>query len=300
VISHPLVSRSISSAQRRVEGRNFEIRKHLKEYDDVMNIQRTHIYGLRQRILRGENLKDELLEQLAMYIENVIFKNTANSKFPEEWNLKELYNEIMMTTGCTYRVPDAELESKTQESMFDELWGEVKKRYEEKEARFGEQVMRNFERGVFLMVIDNLWKDHLYFMDHLKGGVQYTAFGQKNPLYEYQREGRKAFEELCLTIAREVTSYLFRLEFVKQEDRMGLERARTLHSEFETFASAGPAPAPAARPANPSELITSRQQAAPATQGARQPVHAVKTAGRNDPCPCGSGKKFKQCHGREA
>jgi preprotein translocase subunit SecA len=203
----------------------------------------------------------------------------------------------MMTCGCTYRVESGQMGAMTQEKLFDALWAQVKQLYEEKTARFGEAVMRNFERGVFLMVIDNLWKDHLYIMDQLKGGVQYTAFGQKNPLYEYQREGRKLFELLLSTMGREITRYLFSLQQVEQpHDRMGLSQSRAVHSEFDTYAGAeqpgGAIPQPAAKP---SQMITNR-----ADSGPRRPVvRTTKPVGRNDPCPCGSGKKYKKCHGRE-
>jgi preprotein translocase subunit SecA len=302
VISHPWVSRSIGNAQRRVELRNFEIRKHLKEYDDVMNIQRSRIYGLRQRILRGENIKDEIHEQIATYLEDTIVKYTGKGN-PENWILKDLYADLMTTCGCTYRVPDAELPATTQESLFDNIWKEIKQRYDEKEARFGDKVMRAFERGVFLMVIDNLWKDHLYVMDHLKEGVRYSGYGQKNPLYEYQREGRKLFEELLGTLAKEATSYVFRMEYVQEhEDRMGLSRARAVHSDYGSTYSAGGATSsePPIQHGGPGaqqrQMITNR--AAPDAK--RQPARVAVTAGRNDPCPCGSGKKYKHCHGREA
>lgn len=301
VISHPLVSRSIGNAQKRVEGRNFDQRKHLKEYDDVMNLQRTEIYGLRQRILKGEDIREEILDQLAAYLEDVIYKYTAKGQFAEQWNVKELSEELQSVCGIVVPGEERAYSEKTQDSLFDELWKEVKERYAEKESRFGGPVMRQFERGVFLMVIDNLWKDHLYDMDHLKEGVQYRAFGQKNPLYEYQREGLKAFEELRSRIARELTSYIFRLEgSVEREDRMGLERSKTVHASFDVFSpgqgdggDGGAQPQPAAMPrSRQSQLITNRSGgSAPA------PVRAAQQVGRNDPCPCGSGKKYKKCCG---
>ncbi len=290
VISHPFVSRAIGNAQRRVEARNFEIRKHLKEYDDVMNLQRNEIYGLRQRILKGEDIKEELLDQVAATLEDSIFKYTAEGKFPEDWNLKGLYGELQTLFGIIYRIPDDQLHLKTQESLFDEIYKESKARYDEKEQRVSSHVMRQLERGVFLMVIDNLWKDHLYEMDHLKGGVQYRAYGQKNPLYEYQREALKAFGELRDNISREVTSFIYRMEAVQEEDRMGLERAKTMHGEFDIFSSGEQAPQQA--PQQP--LVTNR---APSSGARPMPIRVEHQVGRNDPCWCGSGKKFKKCHG---
>jgi preprotein translocase subunit SecA len=292
VISHPFVSRSIGGAQRRVEARNFEIRKHLKEYDDVMNLQRTEIYGMRQRILRGEEVKNELLDQIAGAVEEIIYKYTSTGKFPEDWDLKGLYAEIQTMFGVVYRIPDDQLNHKTQDILFDDIFKEVKARYDEKERRVSEQVMRQLERGVFLMVIDNLWKDHLYEMDHLKSGVQYRAYGQKNPLYEYQTEALKAFQELRDTIAKEVTTVIFRVEAVQQEDRMGLERSTTMHGDFDIFSSGGGEQQPTQE--QPRQTITNRSPEG----GARpMPVRVDRQIGRNDPCWCGSGKKFKKCHG---
>ena len=296
VISHPFVSRSIGSAQKRVEARNFEIRKHLKEYDDVMNLQRNEIYGLRQRILKGEDIKDEMLDQSAATLEAIIYKYTQKGAYPENWNLKELYSEVQTLFGVVYRIPDTELNSKTQDILFDDVWKEIKTRYEEKEQRVGSQIMRQLERGVFLMVIDNLWKDHLYEMDHLKGGVQYRAYGQKNPLYEYQREALKAFEELRDSISREVSSLIFRVEAVQEEDRMGLERSKTMHGEFDIFSSGEapqqPQPQVQQRPQPVGNRATSS-----AGSGKPMPVRVERQIGRNDPCWCGSGKKYKKCHG---
>jgi preprotein translocase subunit SecA len=291
VISHPIVSRAIANAQKRVEGRNFEIRKHLKEYDDVMNLQRTEIYGLRQRILRGEDLKEEIIDQIAGCLEEIVIKYTKSEKYPENWNIQGLYAELQTAFGVTYRIPKEELAGKTQEIIFDEAARLIRERYEEKERRFGAPVMRQFERAVFLMVIDNLWKDHLYEMDHLKGGVQYRAFGQKNPLYEYQREGLKMFGELRQTISREVAGYLFRLERAEPEHRaMPAPAAQEIHGTFDIFSSG--AEAREMPPRRQQELVTNR-----AASGQRTLVSAGPQVGRNDPCPCGSGKKYKKCHG---
>ncbi|KMQ52884.1 preprotein translocase subunit SecA [Chitinispirillum alkaliphilum] len=295
-ISHPLVSKAIGKAQERVEGRNFEIRKHLKEYDDVMNLQRSEIYGLRQRILRGENLKDDILDQIAAHLEEIIYKHTATGKHPEEWELSGLYADIQTAFGLVYTIPEDQLATLTQDDLFDKVWEKAKERYEEKEQRFGGPLMRQFERSVFLMVIDSLWKDHLYEMDHLKGGVQFRAFGQKNPLYEYQREGLKMFEELRGTIASEVSSYIFRLERAEpQKNSSPLNNSKTIHGGFDLFSSsaqgqAASTPRPQPRPR---QTVTNRGSA----NGAAVPVRAAVQVGRNEPCPCGSGKKYKKCCG---
>jgi preprotein translocase subunit SecA len=303
VISHPFVTRAIGNAQKRVEARNFEIRKHLKDYDDVMNLQRKEIYGLRQRILKGEDIKDEVLDQLAGSLEEVIYKYTSEGHFSDQWNLRDLFREVETLLGVVYSLPDEARAQATQDSLFDEIWKLVKARYEEKEARLTPQIMRQFERGVCLMVIDNLWKDHLYEMDHLKGGVQYRAYGQKNPLYEYQREGMKMFGELRNAIARDVTSFLFRLEAVTaEEDRMGLNRSQTMHGAFDIFSAPGevqPEQEPQAGP----QFAAGGGGGVPQPEGPVRRAPVVRTmpaVGRNDPCPCGSGKKYKKCHGATA
>ncbi|MDR0305654.1 MAG: preprotein translocase subunit SecA [Chitinispirillales bacterium] len=296
-ISHPWVSSSIAGAQKRVEGRNFDIRKHLKEYDDVMNLQRREIYGLRQRILRGENLKDEILDQIASSLEGIIIKNLPERLWTENWNVDGLYEEVQTTFGVVYRISDNHLTSKKQDEVFDEIWKLTKEKYQEKEARFGSDIMRQFERSVFLMVIDNLWKDHLFEMDHLKSGVQFRAFGQKNPLFEYQREGLKMFSELRSAIAKEVSTYLFKLERAQRQERTSFSNARTIHDSAQTFGVQveGGAQAAAPRAMVPGGMVTNRGGG---QQTARQPVrHTGPQVGRNDVCPCGSGKKYKKCCG---
>lgn len=292
VISHPLVSGAIGNAQKRVEGRNFEIRKHLKQYDDVMNFQRKEIYGLRQRILRGEDLRDEILDQIAACLEDIILRVTESGKYSENWDVQTLITELQTTFGIVYKMPEGEMSSDT---LFDDIWKKIKERYQEKEKRFGEAIMRQFERQVFLMVIDNLWKDHLYEMDHLKGGVQYRAFGQKNPLFEYQKEGLKLFEELRDAIAKEVSNYIFRLERVVEQPAPQRIDPPQKSSDDNLFSKEAPAQnlRPSAVRSKPMRVTTNRTEGGPQVPV----VNTAEQIGRNDPCPCGSGKKYKKCHG---
>lgn len=295
VISHPLVSGAIGNAQKRVEGRNFEIRKHLKQYDDVMNFQRKEIYGLRQRILRGEDLRDEILDQIAACLEDIVLRISESGKYSENWDVQLLSTELQTKFGLVYKMPEGDVSS---DALFDDIWGKIKERYQEKEKRFGEALMRQFERQVFLMVIDNLWKDHLYEMDHLKGGVQYRAFGQKNPLFEYQREGLKLFEQLRDAISKEVSSYIFRLERVAEQPSVSRIDPPQKANEDDLYAKSAPVqqqarPAPVSRVSQPMRVTTNRSES-----GQQMPVvNSAEQIGRNDPCPCGSGKKYKKCHG---
>jgi preprotein translocase subunit SecA len=300
VISHPIVSRSIQNAQKKVEARNFEQRKHLKEYDDVMNYQRSEIYSLRQKVVTGDSSKDEIFEQMAAYLEDTIYSYTSNSSYPEEWQLKELAEDLQITCGIVISDIQESISEYNQESLFDALWKKIEARYEERERHFGEELMRQVERSVFLMVIDNLWKDHLYEMDHLKEGVQYRAFGQKNPLYEYQREALQIFEQLRKNISKQTTSSIFRVEAsLQEEDVMGLENARTTHAEFDVYTSGDQASGSRTPTASRATAGMGRQQMITNRgEGKKpQPVRTEKKAGRNDPCPCGSGKKYKKCCG---
>jgi preprotein translocase subunit SecA len=311
VISHRWVSSSIAGAQKRVEGRNFDIRKHLKEYDDVMNLQRREIYGLRQRILRGENLKDEILDQIATAVEDTVMKYAPERVYSEEtWNLNGLRDEAQTAFGVTYRADDVKLASMNQKELFDELWALVEAHYSEKEERHGAEAMRRFERGVFLMVIDDLWKDHLFEMDHLKGGVQFRAFGQKNPLFEYQREGLQMFRELRANIAKEVSNAIFRLERVERRPGAGaFAGARAVHDAAQTLfgaatstsAQPGDAFVSAGRPrGTPGTATTTNRGGEDGQPAPKQPIRVGPKVGRNDPCPCGRGKKYKNCCGQNA
>ncbi len=293
-IIHPWVSRAISNSQKRVEDRNFEIRKHLKEYDDVMNLQRTEIYGLRRRALSGESCRDEILDQVAGFVEDAINKFCSDGRAPELWNLSGLYDEMAAVLGTAYRIPEDQMHSFTREALFDAIWEEAKQRYSDKETRYGEEMMRQFERHLFLMVVDNRWKDHLYEMDHLKSGVQYRSFGQKNPLYEYQNEGAKAFEELRIAVSREISGFLFRLEAVAVEQPRPAPESHMSVSHGSASAMSPDGMVTAPPPARRAPVPMGGMEGLP--RGAA-PLPTVKDVGRNDPCPCGSGKKFKKCHG---
>jgi preprotein translocase subunit SecA len=227
-----------------------------------------------------------------------VLRYAPDRSFSDNWNLQAIYDDAQASFGVVYRISEDAVESKQQNDIFDELWVLVKARYEEKEARYGAEGMRKFERAIFLMVIDNLWKDHLFEMDHLKGGVQFRAFGQKNPLYEYQREGLKMFKELRDAIAKEITSYLFRLEKVDRQP-VAFTGTKTIHDSAGTFgAGSSSASSAAARQRIPAGMTANRggESGQPMQ---KQPVRVGPQVGRNDPCPCGSGKKYKKCCGSD-
>ena len=280
VISHPFVSKAISNAQRRVEGRNFEIRKHLKDYDDVMNYQRSEIYGLRHRILNGDDIKSEILDQFAGSLEDIVLGNCDSTN--DSWNVADLELQLATIFGITIDKEEINLAEISQGDLFDYLWKSINEFYNTKESRIGSDRMRDLERGAFLMTIDDLWKNHLYEMDHLKDGVQYRSFGQKNPLFEYQKEGLKLFEQLRSLIAQKISGMLFQFEIVEREPEVPV-RAIEKHVEVGSFG----------RVEEPQVQQTNRAQSGPT----KPMVRSMPKVGRNDPCPCGSGKKFKKCHG---
>jgi len=266
VISHPLVSGAISNAQRRVEGRNFEIRKHLKEYDDVMNLQRTQIYGLRQQILRNEDVHPLIRDQFAGALEDIVMTHCGGNA--DSWDIDAMEIALGSTYGIVLERSLYEFGKISREVLFDGLWKNVEDFYAAKEARVGSEQMRHLERSAFLMVIDDLWKQHLYEMDHVKEGVQYRSFGQKNPLFEYQKEGLKLFEQLRSSISQKIASILFRFEIIEE-------------------------PRPVQRVVERHESVWRDDQ----QQVTGTVVREDGKVGRNDPCPCGSGKKYKKCCG---
>jgi preprotein translocase subunit SecA len=285
-ISHPMLTGAIGNAQRKVEGRNFEIRKHLKEYDDVMNLQRSEIYGLRKQILFGNDITKEIQNQFAGALEDIILKNCDN-KDKNLWNITELELQTANVFGVVIDKDKYNFANISIEELFDKLWAEIKAIYENKEIRIGAEHLRELERRVLLASIDDLWKNHLYEMDHLKQSAHYASFGQKNPLFEYQKEGLKLFETLRANIAKKTANLLYRLELVGNVPQKRQQRVVEIH------ANAGQALQPSG------QAMQNAMQRAKPMQAPMQQIRQFPKVGRNDLCPCGSRKKYKKCHGSE-
>lgn len=263
-IESKMVSRSIETAQRRVENRNFEIRKNVLEYDDVMNQQREVIYSQRLAVLMGESLRDNILEMLEQAVKNSIGMFKGESMFPEEWDLAGLadYVENFYLPGVHLRPEEfADLSADEVEEMLQEKAAAI---YEKREAEFGPELMREIERAVMLQVVDSKWMDHLDSMDMLREGIGLRAYGQKNPLVEYRREGYEMFQGMIESIQEEIIRYIMRV-------------APQVREEV---------------PEQPRKVVENRYEGEPS-----QPVHTGEQIGRNDLCPCGSGKKYKKCCG---
>ncbi|MCF6465257.1 preprotein translocase subunit SecA [Clostridium sp. Cult2] len=260
-LEHKLLTRSIENAQRKVESNNFAIRKHVLQYDDVMNKQREVIYAERRKVLEGEDLREHILGMVRNIIEEAVEIYTRQSKYPEEWDINGLENHLgnMFLPKGTLKIDD--IESLDKEKLIDVLYNIGEKRYEEKEEEIGEELFREIERVILLQVVDSKWMDHIDAMDQLRQGIGLRAYGQEDPVRAYQNEGFEMFEEMNHSIQEDTVRYLYH---VQSPEKMQRKRV--------------------AEPLN--------------TGGkSQQPIVKKKKIGRNDPCPCGSGKKYKKCCG---
>lgn len=270
-IEHPWVTKSIRRAQTSVEARNFEIRKHLLDYDDVMNKQRETIYGLRKKVLAKEGLREYLMEASEEILDWVLDEYTSLERDPSEWDFPGLNGRLHHYFGLDAQgsAPQG-IPSKVREDLRESLWKGIQEKYASKEERLTAELMREYERLVMLQIIDNQWKDHLLSMDHLREGINLRAYSQRDPLAEYKREGYETFQAMMDRLDEEIVRYLMLMEpAVQQEERRVAKRESTY------------------------------QYSAP-EKGDEKPVKpTVKKdkVGRNDPCPCGSGKKYKKCCG---
>jgi preprotein translocase subunit SecA len=262
-IENKMITKAIENAQKRVEAHNFDIRKHLLEYDDVMNKQRTEIYSFRKEILQGENLKDRIFSMIDDVVDELLFIYCPEEKHKEEWDIKGLKDSAY---GIFSIVPD--ITPMELDSLREKLISEVKNAYEKRETEVGSDIMRYLEKVVLLQIIDTQWKDHLFAMDHLKEGIGLRGYGQRDPLVEYKKEAFDMFADIRSRISTEAISRLFKIQVQKKE---------TVRRE----------------PATQTKLNYNRGEGSSAVQPARR----GKKYGRNEPCPCGSGKKFKKCCG---
>ncbi len=272
-IESGLITKRIKAAQKSVEAQNFESRKHLLEYDDVMNKQRETIYGRRKELLEGQDQQEYSLEAadrvVAWLVETFCPKDKA-----AEWNQEGLKSEFWNRFGVDLRKRELVFDPKNPEGLTEELRNVVRERYDERETVWGSERMRVHERMIMLQVVDSQWKDHLLAMDHLKEGIGLRGYGQRDPLVEYKRESYDMFEALMDRIEDESLRYLFLLRTPEEEEAMIREYQRRKRREQAEMRMVG----------------------AGALEKPQQVIRREKI-GRNDPCPCGSGKKYKKCHG---
>jgi preprotein translocase subunit SecA len=268
-IAARMVTRAVESAQRQIEELNFERRKNILKYDDVMNTQRQVIYGEREKILNGEDFKEQALDFVTEVVEGTVSQWIGDETFAEEWDLDALLAGLAELYPTRLTRQDLE-QAATAPELTEMVLADALALYEEKEQAVGSQVMRELERMVLMSLTDNKWREHLYEMDYLQEGIHLRAYGQRDPLTEYRREAFDMFEELTQGIREEFVRYIFRVELVRQDEP--------------------------SRP-RPQRVVTSRGEDDEAAGGAQAKSGKVP---RNAPCPCGSGKKYKKCHGAVA
>jgi len=266
-IEYGILSKQIEQAQKKVEGRNFDIRRHVLQYDNVMNVQREVIYKQRRSVLEGENLRDAIMDMVSTVVENTINMYTEGLDNPEDWNIRgiiEYLEELFLPKGSVV-VTQEEIHNITREDLKDRIMEVAEETYRKVEEQNGPDNMREVERVILLRVVDKKWMDHIDNMDQLRQGIGLRAYAQRDPVIEYQIEGYEMFEEMIRSIQEETISLLYR---VKVEQNM------------------------------PKREQVAQPVRATHGESVKKPVVRGEKIGRNDPCPCGSGKKYKKCCGR--
>jgi preprotein translocase subunit SecA len=332
-IESKMISNRIEKAQMAVEGQNFEARKHLLEYDDVMNKQREAVYGLRRELLEGLDQKELIVEDYVPNIlSNILDETTPEKLHEDQWDWDRLHDRLVEHFGFDYKTEDLDFSDVTRHELGEMLFENLKERYEAKEQFIGEEPMRYHERMIMLSVMDGLWKDHLLSMDHLKEGIGLRGYGQQDPLVEYKRESFDMFEAMMNRFQEDTVRYLYLMQIVGPDGKplevpkrvqrevgpMKLSGGGTavLHDGMAATAVAEEAPAVTipTRQASTTiddierefarkkkrELDQARMAGASDDGGAVVTRRVGEKVGRNDPCPCGSGKKYKKCHGAVA
>ncbi|UCF03794.1 MAG: preprotein translocase subunit SecA [Deltaproteobacteria bacterium] len=271
-IEHGLITRAIENAQKKVEAQNFNIRKQLIEYDDVMNQQREIIYEQRRQALEEEDLHSVILDMIEDIVDDLVENHTQEETLSEEWDLQGLQEAFLNQFSMTLSFEGNAVEDFTQEGIREFLLEKARNGYARKEEEWGSEIARDMERLVTLQTVDQRWREHLLAMDHLKEGIGLRGYAQQNPLIEYKREGLEMFQEMVEQIKGEILQMLFRIQVATQEETEHLQEAQQ------------------------QPLFLSHGESAAGSK--RKPARRSAKVGRNQPCPCGSGKKYKKCCGR--
>ena len=296
-IEHKIITNSIEHAQKKVEARNFDIRKHVLEYDDVMNQQREVMYGERRKILMGENLKDNILSMVNHIIKTEMDQYANEKLYPEEWTLDGLIEDAEKIYAPQGKLKKEELAEMSRDGLKETLESVALEGYNQRELLFGEENMRELEKVVMLRVVDNKWMEHLDHMDMLREGINLRAYGQRNPLAEYKIEALNMFEEMEGAIMDQIASLMYHVSIVTPEQQQAMQaEAQKRRAEQEIAKQRGQLQdhLRSAQASHGDEVSAAEaQKKAPVTADG-------KKVGRNDPCPCGSGKKYKNCCGKDA
>ncbi len=295
-IEHGMVTRAIERAQKQVESQNFSMRKHLLEYDDVMNKQRVAIYRLRREILEGKEQRDYILELAGNVLDFLVDQHLPADVDPEEWDVDVFRQALSRQYGLDNAgLSGIDWEDLGRDDIKDELRKRILDKYAKKESYIGPDLMRTHERIIMLQVVDSQWKDHLYAMDHLKEGIGLRGYGQRDPLIEYKKESFDMFEAMWDRIEEEIVRVLYLLQPVREPSALEMRpQGRPLRLTFNDPSEAPAAFEPRERPVN----VGPRRESQGGVDAAVKTVRrATEKVGRNDPCPCGSGKKYKKCCG---
>ena len=290
-IEHRMVTNAIEKAQRKVEGRNFDIRKQLLEYDDVANDQRRVVYGQRNELLEAESIEDTITNVRKDVAGDVVSDFIAPQSLEEQWDIPGLEQHIESEFGAKLPIQQwlDEDDQLHEETLREKISAELQALYAQKCERIG-AVMRDIEKQIMLQVLDMLWKEHLANMDHLRQGIGLRAYAQRNPKQEYKRESFQLFQEMLNNIKHEVVRILYRVEPVSEEQMREMERRRLEAQERQKMQL------------QHEQVSAMSEGEAPEQQQAEESntpfVREERKIGRNEPCPCGSGKKYKQCHGK--
>lgn len=276
-IEHKMITKSIENAQKKVEGRNFDMRKHVLEYDDVMNQQRSVIYGERLKVLKGDNLRDHIMNMIYGIIESEMNQYANEKLYAEQWTLDELVKDAEQIYAPQGKLVLDDLLEMSRDEVQETLENVAEEAYEMREKLFGEANMRELERIVMLRVVDNHWMEHLDHMDMLREGIGLLSYGQRNPLVEYKIKGHDMFQEMIDTIQTDIATMMYRVNIITPEQQ------RAMEEQAEQRLAAATA---------------SHGDEKSAATAKKTPVVNEEKIGRNDPCPCGSGKKYKNCCGK--
>ena len=274
-IENALISRAIENAQSKVEAHNFDIRKHLLEYDDVMNQQREVIYKHRRQALQGEDLREDVIEMVHEQADEIAGRFAEERRLAQDWDWEGIREAVARKFNLPLEVPDADgLDGLSQEGLAQYLADEALSAYQTKEQQLGADLLRAIERDVMLQTVDNLWKDHLLNMDHLKEGIGLRGYAQQNPLIVYKKEAFDMFSAMIERVREETVGILFRIQVAQPEELAELRKPKEQKLTFSGGGDGSPPP-----PKKPVQRTADK-------------------VGRNAPCPCGSGRKYKKCCGK--
>jgi preprotein translocase subunit SecA len=299
-IIHPWINKALEKAQQKVEARNFEIRKHLLKYDDVMNDQRKVVYAQRKEIMSAKDVQQTITDMRHETVENVVLRSIPENALADNWDVKLLHEECLRVFNLDLPAADwAKEEGIADAEIRERITSAIDRKMAEKAANYGPDVMRMAEKSILLQLLDQHWKDHLLQLDHLRQGINLRAYAQRDPLNEYKREAFELFETMLWTLRESVTAFLAHVELRVQraEDAWPPAQPREMHEgRFDpALAEGGAGDEPEMAMANGG----GRQAAAAAGAGAGRAAPGVDPrTPRNAPCPCGSGKKYKHCHGK--